>query len=70
MRILILIGAVVVGAAAMSAPASAQNFPWCARVAHGARNCGFETHAQCMATAHGLGGVCERNTQFRPRHRQ
>jgi hypothetical protein len=70
MRILILIGAVIVGAAAMSPPAYAQNFPWCAHVGHGARNCGFETHAQCMATARGLGGFCERNTMYRPRRRQ
>lgn len=70
MRILILIGAVVVGAAAMSLPAYAQNYPWCAVVGHGSRNCGFETHAQCMATARGLGGLCERNTMYQPRRRQ
>ncbi len=71
MRILILIGAVILGAAAMSLPANAQNFPWCAHVGHGARNCGFETHAQCMAAARGLGGVCARNTLYRAgRHRQ
>jgi Protein of unknown function (DUF3551) len=71
MRILILIGAVIAGAAAMSLSAYAQDFPWCAQAAHGARNCGFQTHAQCMATARGMGGLCTRNTQYRAnRHRQ
>jgi hypothetical protein len=74
MRILILFGAVIVGALAISLPAHAQNHPWCAHFARGAggpTNCGFETREQCMATVSGIGGLCARNTQYRPsRHRQ
>jgi hypothetical protein len=31
-----------------------------------AYNCGFATYEQCRATISGIGGFCERNTQFRP----
>jgi hypothetical protein len=34
---------------------------WCSRDALGCTNCGFQTHAQCMATVSGMGGSCERN---------
>ena len=54
-------------ALAMSAfvqPAAAIEYPWCASPGGrggSARNCGFETHAQCMETIHGMGGFCEPN---------
>jgi hypothetical protein len=49
-------------------PASAQNYPWCAqyRGRDGARNCGFVTWEQCMATVSGIGGFCERNSMYVP----
>jgi hypothetical protein len=48
--------------------ASAQNYPWCAQYTSrgGARNCGFVSYAQCMATVRGIGGYCERNAMFQP----
>jgi hypothetical protein len=48
--------------------AAAQNFPWCAQysIRGGARNCGFVSWEQCMATIRGIGGFCERNYMFRP----
>ena len=48
--------------------AHAQNYPWCAQymLRGGARNCGFVTYQQCMATVSGIGGYCERNPMFRP----
>jgi uncharacterized protein DUF3551 len=48
--------------------AEAQNYPWCAQygIRGGARNCGFVTYQQCMATISGLGGYCERNPMYRP----
>lgn len=54
--------------AAASTGAHAQNYPWCAvyNAGDNAYNCGFVTHAQCMATISGMGGFCERNTQFQP----
>jgi hypothetical protein len=70
MRTLILIGAVIVAAAAMSLPAHAQNYPWCAqyggRGMGGAMNCGFSTYRQCMADVSGIGGFCMRNNTYRP----
>ena len=55
-------------AAAASTGAHAQNYPWCAVLNMGdnAYNCGFATYQQCMTTISGIGGFCERNTQFQP----
>ena len=76
MRIGIFVGAIVVGAAAMSPPAQAQSYPWCANYSMrggGVENCGFTSFAQCQADVSGVGGFCERNTQYRdplrPRYR-
>jgi hypothetical protein len=53
-----------------AAPAQAQNYPWCAQYAMGddggGTNCGFVSYEQCMATLAGMGGFCNRNTQYRP----
>lgn len=61
-----IIGAAIVG----SAPAQAQNYPWCAQYAMGddggGTNCGFVSYEQCMTTLAGMGGFCNRNTQYRP----
>jgi hypothetical protein len=48
--------------------ARAQNYPWCAQYGYrdGARNCGFVSWAQCMATVSGIGGYCEHNAMYRP----
>jgi hypothetical protein len=48
--------------------AQAQNYPWCAQYTTrgGARNCGFVSWEQCMATVRGVGGYCERNYLYRP----
>lgn len=55
-------------AAAASTGAQAQNYPWCAvyNMGDNAYNCGFATYEQCMVTISGIGGFCERNTQFQP----
>jgi len=55
-------------AAAASTGAHAQNYPWCAVLNMGdnAYNCGFVSYAQCAASISGIGGFCERNTQFQP----
>jgi hypothetical protein len=64
---------VVIGVAAATAipmtRAAAQNYPWCAYydgVGGGGTNCGFTTFQQCLATASGIGGSCEPNTQYVP----
>jgi hypothetical protein len=59
----------MLAAAAMSVPAHAQNYPWCAYYSGsgGPRNCGFSTFAQCEADVHGIGGSCQHNTQYDPR---
>lgn len=55
-------------AAVSSTGAHAQNYPWCAVLNMGdnSYNCGFITYQQCMTTISGIGGFCERNTQFQP----
>jgi hypothetical protein len=54
--------------AAASTGAQAQNYPWCAVYDTGdaSYNCGFATYEQCRVTIAGMGGFCERNTQFVP----
>lgn len=54
--------------AVASSGAQAQNYPWCAHYDTGdaAYNCGFVTYEQCAVTISGMGGFCERNTQFQP----
>jgi Protein of unknown function (DUF3551) len=56
--------------AAMSATATpaaaAIEYPWCVEygggdAGSGGRNCGFVSWEQCMETARGAGGNCERN---------
>ncbi len=86
MRTLLFVTGILVVAGAMSTRAEAQNYPWCAYYGAGTdgggTNCGFTTFEQCMATLNGMGGFCDRNTQYvppagphpapsyRPRHRK
>jgi hypothetical protein len=60
--------AVPLALVALADAAVAQNYPWCAQYNSrgGARNCGFVTWEQCMATVRGAGGFCERNAMYRP----
>ncbi len=50
---------------ALARPAAAIEYPWCAQYGgmdgDGGRNCGFVSYEQCMETARGMGGFCERN---------
>jgi hypothetical protein len=48
--------------------AEAQNYPWCSIYTDGlgGENCGFTTFQQCLANVSGIGGFCERNTQYQP----
>jgi hypothetical protein len=62
-----IVAAAIIGVAA---PAQAQNYPWCAYYGMGedggGTNCGFVSFEQCMATLSGMGGFCNRNTQYVP----
>jgi hypothetical protein len=62
-----IVAAAIIGVAA---PAQAQNYPWCAYYGMGedggGTNCGFVSFEQCMATLSGMGGFCNRNTQYQP----
>jgi hypothetical protein len=53
--------------ASIATPASAQsNYPWCSNFSDGAGvNCGFSSYEQCMATARGSGGTCEKNDWYK-----
>jgi hypothetical protein len=66
---LFFVAATLVAAAALGTPAQAQNYPWCAYYSGhggGGTNCGFSSFQQCMATVRGIGGMCNRNTQYAP----
>lgn len=68
-----IIWTLLLGAAALAwaAPASAQNYPWCAdlTVRGGATNCGFTSYAQCRAYISGIGGSCRPNSFYRGHER-
>ena len=67
MKLLLLVSTILYATAAIIAPASAQNYPWCAQYAgFGSLNCGYTTYAQCMASLFGNGGVCNQNPQYEP----
>ena len=61
---------ILAAASAFATRAEAQNYPWCANYGSafgdGGTNCGFTTLQQCMATVSGIGGSCDRNTQYVP----
>ncbi len=68
MRLLFAAGLLAV-TAGFSPPAQAQNYPWCATYTGslgGCQNCGFTSFEQCMDTIRGMGGFCDRNTQYVP----
>jgi Protein of unknown function (DUF3551) len=67
MKSLLFVTGIILAAGMLSTPAAAQNYPWCAYYSGsggGGTNCGFTTFEQCMATVNGIGGSCERNTQY------
>jgi hypothetical protein len=69
MKALILAFGIFLAASALCTPARAQNYPWCAYYAGAGgsgENCGFSTFQQCLATLSGMGGFCNRNTQYVP----
>lgn len=72
MRMALVVLGILVGAAAFGSNAEAQNYPWCAYYSGGnnggGENCGFSTWEQCMTTVSGIGGFCDRNTQYVPPH--
>jgi hypothetical protein len=68
MKILPLALGAVIGLAALTGRAEAQNYPWCAVLNTGdaAYNCGFVSFEQCLATVRGIGGTCMVNTTYAP----
>ena len=69
MKLLFAILAICVGIAATTR-AEAQNYPWCSYYTSGGggggTNCGFTTFQQCLDNMRGIGGFCDRNTQYQP----
>jgi hypothetical protein len=69
MKALLFAAGLIATAGALPSSAQAQNYPWCAVYGGrggGGQNCGFSTFEQCMATLSGMGGFCNRNTQYVP----
>jgi hypothetical protein len=64
MRILIVAAALLT--TAMAAPASARDYPWCARTTSNGFNgdCSFTSFRQCEATVSGQGGDCISNPRM------
>jgi Protein of unknown function (DUF3551) len=67
-RLPLLTLGIVLVASAIGTSAEAQNYPWCAYYGDdfGGTNCGFVSYDQCMMTVTGIGGFCDRNTQYVP----
>jgi hypothetical protein len=51
-------------------PATAREYPWCARYDWTTSNCGFVSLRQCLATISGIGGRCEPNPRYVPQGRR
>lgn len=67
MKPLLVAATIVLAVPATGGRAEAQNYPWCAYYANDlGENCGFATYEQCMENVPGIGGSCERNTQYGP----
>ena len=69
MKLTFLMLGIVAAMSVGGTSAQAQNYPWCAYYGGqmgGSSNCGFVSFAQCMATLSGMGGFCDRNTQYVP----
>ena len=58
----------VTALAAVSTPAQAQNYPWCAHYGtpYDDTSCGFTSYEQCMASVSGIGGFCQKNDTYKP----
>lgn len=58
--------ALVAAVAAMTAPAAATEYQWCAvyNSAEGGMSCAFDTYQQCMEDLSGKGGSCQRNFDY------
>lgn len=69
MKLWLILATSVIGFAGSATAVQAQNYPWCAvygGIEGGGENCGFTTFEQCMVTLSGMGGFCNRNTQYVP----
>jgi hypothetical protein len=68
MRLSLRVLGLLVGMVGISAPANAQNYPWCAvyNMGDAATNCGFDTFEQCRISLSGMGGFCEKNNTYVP----
>jgi hypothetical protein len=63
--VLAILVAAVIGVTPRSASAE-RYYPWCAWYDDWTYNCSFTTHAQCLATISGVGGLCKPNSYGPP----
>ena len=69
MRLLLFMLGICVVIVSTGTRAQAQNYPWCSYYSEsggGGTNCGFTTFQQCLDNVRGIGGFCDRNTQYQP----
>jgi hypothetical protein len=66
MKALLILTGILTATAGLTSRAEAQNYPWCLQspAYEGGENCGFVSFAQCQETRLGMGGFCQRNTQY------
>lgn len=70
MRKILLCTATLGCLAAVTSPAKAVEWPWCAILMDrdgSSTNCGFASREQCLTYLSGIGGYCQRNPRFRGR---
>jgi len=63
MRMIVLAAAACVALAFALVEARAEG-PWCLLDTDGCTSCSYQTRAQCVASASGTGGSCQRNPNY------
>lgn len=63
---LFAVAAVAAAAVFHTAPAHAENYPYCLKNGPGPGDCKYTSYAQCEATASGINGYCQPNTWLPP----
>ena len=65
MRVFLIAPALMIASVVTSVPSSAEIiYPWCLQSTRGARNCGFVSQQQCMASRSGNADMCMVNGMY------
>jgi len=61
---MIVLAAAACGALAFAHVEARAEGPWCLLDTDGCTSCSYQTRAQCVASASGTGGSCQRNPNY------